>query len=172
MFSSSQNNRFSFGHDEHFVFDAVLLRGEAQTLERLFDRLVAEPKSSVVHRDKRSCIQFLERDDRLLGVHVHLAIERGFVRPNRQERDLDVVTFANFLESLEVSGVPAMKNRAAVCADDESAKTAMGVSEKARAPMMRRRQRDAQWTELNGLPFAELMDDVESEPMNQTSDAN
>src|SRR5256885_10869982 len=167
-----EDDRFAFGHDEHFVFDSMCARGCVQALEWFFHRLVTKAKGSVMHRHERLRIQLLECDDRLLGIHVHLAIERRFVRANRQERDLDIMAFADFLEALEIGGVAAMKNGAPVRTDDETTKAAMCVGEKTRAPMMRGRQRHAQRAELDCLPFAQLVDNVESQPVNQTPDAN
>ena len=172
MFSSLEDDRFSFGHDEDSVFDAMLARGGAQTLERFFNRLVTQSESSVVHRDERFRIQLLERDDSFFGIHMNFARERRIVSADRQKRDLDVVTFANFFEAFEVGGVAAMKNRSPIGADDETAEAAMSVSEKARAPMMRRRERDTQRAELDRLPFVKLVDNVESEPMNQSPNSD
>src|SRR5438270_7284205 len=135
-FPSSRNNRFAFGHDEHFVFDAVLLSRGAEPLERFVQRLVTDTKSAIMHRHEHLRVQLLERDHRLLRIHVHLAIERRLIRADRQKRDLDIMAFADFLKALEIGGVAAMKNRAAVRADDETTKAAMCVGEKTRAPMM------------------------------------
>ena len=56
-----KHDRFSFGHNQHFVFDAVNPRGFAQTLERFFERLVTEAKSAVVHRHESFSPEFRER---------------------------------------------------------------------------------------------------------------
>src|SRR5207245_8270645 len=80
--------------------------------------------------------------------------------------------FAEFLESLEISSVDAVKNGSTIGSDHKATEAAMGISKKARTPMMRRRERNAQRTELDRLPFIEFMNDVETESMDQTSDAN
>src|SRR5436853_4487964 len=125
-----------------------------------------------MHRDERLCFEFVECADCFFRIHVHFARERRIVSADRQKRDLDVVAFANLFESLEVSSVAAMKNGAPVCADDETAKAAMSICKKTRAPMMRRRKRNSERTELDRLPFIQFVHDVEPEPMDQTSDAD
>ena len=82
------------------------------------------------------------------------------------------MAFADFLESLEIRGVAAMKNRTTICADDKTAETAMRVGQKPRAPMVSRRQRNSQRPELDRLPFIELVNDIEAKPMNQPPHAN
>ncbi len=71
-----------------------------------------------------------------------------------------------FLESFEVSAVATVKNGAPVRADYETAKAAMSISKKARAPMMRGRKRDSERAELDRLPFIKFVHDIETEPMN------
>ena len=75
-------------------------------------------------------------------------------------------------ESFEVSAVAAVKNGAPVRADYETAKAAMSIRKKARAPMMRGSERNFERTELDRLPFIQLVHNVEPEPMDQTSDAD
>src|SRR5207302_9200670 len=48
----------------------------------------------------------------------------------------------------------------------------MSIGEKTRAPMMCGSQRNFQRTEADRLPFIKLVHDIESEPMNQTSDTD
>ena len=62
---------------------------------------------------------------RFLRIHVHFASARRVVGADRQERDLDLVALADFLEAREISAVAAMKNRAAIDLDDKPAKAAM-----------------------------------------------
>ena len=144
--------------------------GRAQALERFVKRLITETKRSVVHWDERFRVELVEGAHRFFGIHVNFARKRRIVSADRQKGDLDVVTFANFLEAFEVGGIAAMKNRAAIRADDETAEAAMSVGEKTRAPMMRRRERDAKRTELDCLPFVEFVHDIEPEPVDQTTD--
>src|SRR5207247_10665970 len=54
--------------------------------------------------------------------------------------------------------------------DDKAAEAAMSIGEKARAPMMRGRERDPERTELDRLPFIEFVHDIETEPVHQTPD--
>src|SRR5580704_574016 len=140
----SKDDRFSFGHNKDSVFDAVNARRFAQTLERFFERLVAKPKGSVMHRHQRFCVELVERAHRLLGIHMNFARERRVVGTDWQERYLDVVAFADFLKALEVGSVAAMKNRSPIRSNDKAAKAAMCVGEKPRAPVMRRSERHAQ----------------------------
>src|SRR4029077_10437614 len=120
-------------------------------------RLVAETEAAVMHRHQRLRFQLAERTHRFLRVHVRFARERRIVSADGQERDLDVVTFADFFKPLEVRSVAAVKNGSPIGSNDEAAKAAMRISEKARAPMMRRGKRHPQRPELNRLPFVQLM---------------
>jgi len=147
-------------------------RGLAQTLERFFERLVTEAKSAVVHRDESFRLEFRERLHGFFRVHMYFASKRRIVRTDWQERDLDVVAFADFFESLEIGGVSTMKNRPAIQAKNETAEAAMGVSQKTRSPMMRRCERNSKRTELDRLPFIELVHDVESQAVDQAPDAD
>ena len=169
---SLQHDRFSFGHDEDFVFDAMNASRFAQTLERFFQRLVTQTKTAVMHRHECLCFELVESAHRFFRIHVHFAREWRIVSADGQKRDLDVVAFANFFEALEISGIAAMKHGAPVRADYETAKAAMSIRKKARAPMMRRSERNFERTELDRLPFIQFVHNVEPEPMDQTSDAN
>ena len=60
-----------------------------------------------------------------------------------------VKPLADLLEALEISGVAAVKNRAPVRLDDESAEAAMRIVQHPRAPMMARRERDLQRPEFD-----------------------
>src|SRR6202011_5328177 len=146
--------------------------GLAQSLERFFERFVTKTEAAVMHRHESLRFEFIECAHRFFRIHVHFARERRIVGADRQQRDLDVVTFADFPEALEICGVAAMKNRSATSSDHEAAKAAMRVGKKARAPMMRRRERHAQRAELDRLPFVQLVDNVKPEPMDQTSNAD
>src|SRR5439155_24579493 len=96
------------------------------------------------------CFELIECAHRFFRIHVHFSRKRPTVSANGQERDLDVVAFADFLESFEVSAVAAGKNGAPVRADYETAKAAMSISKKARAPMKRGRKRDSGRGEIEG----------------------
>ena len=103
---------------------------------------------------------------------MYFARQRRIVSADGQERDLDVVAFADLFETFEIGSVAAMKYRSAIGSNDEPAKTAMRVGQKTRTPMMCRRQRHAQRPELNRLPFVKFVDNIESEAMDQTPHAN
>src|SRR5262249_60943283 len=96
---------------------------------------------------------------------MHFARKRRIVGADRQKRDLDVVTLADFLETFEVGGVAAMKNRGAVRANNKAAKATMSIRQKPRAPMMGRRERGARRTAPRRLPFVEMLQRVASGPM-------
>ena len=101
---------------------------------------------------------------------MYFARERRIVSADRQKRDFNVVALADFFESLEIRTVAAVKNGAPIRADDKAAEAAMSIGEKARAPMMRGRERDPERTELDRLPFIEFVHDIETEPVHQTPD--
>src|ERR1043166_2951066 len=124
-----------------------------------------------MHRDQRFRTQLDESLDRFLRVHVHLAARWWIVGADGQQRDVDLVTLADFFEAGKIGAVATMKHGPAIHADYESAEAAMTIGEKTRAPMMRRRQRHFQFVELDGLPFIELVHDVEAEPVDEIADA-
>src|SRR2546428_9085009 len=125
-----------------------------------------------MHGHERFCFELIECAHGFFRIHVHFARKRRIVSANGQERDLDVVAFADFLESFEVSAVAAVKNGAPVRADYETAKAAMSISKESRAPMMRRRERNSERAELDRLPFIKILHDIETKPRNQTAYAN
>jgi len=167
-----QDDRFSFGHDKHFVLNAVNAGGLAQTLKRFFERFVTQTEATVMHRDERLRFEFVERAHRFFRIHVHFARERRIISTDREKRDLDVVPLADFLKSFEVSSVAAVKNGSTIGSNDKAAKAAMCIGKEARAPMMSRRERNSERPELDRLPFTKFVHDVEPEPVDQTSDAN
>src|SRR5947207_4734969 len=137
-----QNNRRPFREEQHSIVDALRARRRHQTSGWFVERFVTETETAVVHRDQSSRAQFEKRLNGFLGIHVNLAAGRCVVPADRQERDLDIVAFADFLEAVEVSAIAAMKNRAAIHLDNEAAEDAVKTGEKRRAPMRTRRQRD------------------------------
>ena len=114
--------------------------GCEQSLRRLVERLEAEAESAVMHRDQSFGPEFEEGLDRFLWIHVNFAAGRRFVRANRKEGDVDLVTVPDFLKPGKVSAVAAVKNRASVRRDNKSAKIAMQIGEESRAPVMTRRE--------------------------------
>ena len=167
-----EHDWFSFGHDKNLVFDAVNAGGFAQTLERFFERLVTQTETAVMHRHERFRFELVESAHRFFRIHVHFAREWRIVSADGQKRDLDIVTLANFFEALEISGIAAMKHGAPIRADYETAKAAMSIRQKASAPMMRGSERNFERTQLDRLPFIQLVHNVESEPMDETAHAN
>src|ERR1043166_8996588 len=101
---------------------------------------------------------------------MNFARQRWIIRTDRQQRDVDLETVAEFFEAREVSGVSAVKNGAFAGADGEPAKAAVLIGQKAGAPMMGGRERNFERAEPNPLPFFEFMDDIKSEPMHQRSE--
>src|SRR5437660_11060025 len=130
-------DRFSLGHDNHLIFDAVDASRFAQTLERFFQRLVTQAKSAVMHRHERFRFELVESAHRFFRIHVHFARKWRIVSADGQKRDLDVVAFTDFFESFEISSVAVMKQGSPVRADYESAKATMSIRKKASTPMMR-----------------------------------
>src|SRR4051794_21506669 len=104
-------------------------------------------------------------------IHVDLASTWRIICADRQERDLDIVALADFLEAREISAVATMENRATVRFDNEAAKTAMQISQETGSPMMARCQGNFQPIERHALPVIELMHDVETEVVNERADA-
>ncbi len=80
-----------------------------------------------MHRDQSFGAEFLEGFHRLFWVHVNFAASGRLVSANWKQCDVDLVAFADFFESREISGVAAVKNRATVRRDDKSAKIAVQI---------------------------------------------
>src|ERR1700736_325235 len=131
-----QDDRFALGHDQDLVFNPVNAGGLAQTLERFFERFVAQTKTTVMHWDERLRFEFIECAHRFLRIHVHFARERRIIGADRQECDLDVVALTDFVESLEISSVAAVENGSTIGSDNKTAETAMCISKEARTPMV------------------------------------
>src|SRR5216684_2676753 len=109
-----------------------------------------------MHRNQRFCVEFGESTDCFFRIHVHFARQRRIVRTNWKQRDLDLVTLTNFLETGKVRTVATMKNRASVRGDNKPAETTMPIRQKTGAPMMTRRQGNFERAELDRLPFIKL----------------
>src|SRR5512133_1807860 len=104
--------------------------------------LKAEPKSSVMHRHQRFCAKLEKRLHGFFRIHVNFAAAWRFIGANRKQSDVDLVALANVLEPWKISAVAAVKNSAAVHVDNKSAKVAMQICKKSRAPMMTWRERN------------------------------
>src|SRR5664279_311688 len=109
-FSSSQNNRLTFGHDEHFILNALSPRSCLQTLEWLLHRFKAETEGPVMHRDQSFRAKLGKRSHCLFRIHVDLAAGRCVVSANRQQRDIDLITLADFSEAGKKRAIATMKN--------------------------------------------------------------
>src|SRR5256885_1351883 len=109
-----QNNRRPFREDQHLIVDALRPRRRHQTSGRFVERFVTETEAAVVHRDQSSRAQLEKRLNGFLGIHVDLAAGRCVVPADRQDRDLDIVAFARFLEAGAVSAIAALKNPPAI----------------------------------------------------------
>src|SRR5437762_3459230 len=125
--NSLEHHWCSFRQQENFLVDPTLTRRGHQTRRRFVERFVAEAKTAVMHRHESFRLQLEESLDRFLWIHVNLAAGGRIVSANGQERDLDVVALADFLEAVEVGAVATMKNAAAIHFDDETAKAAVQV---------------------------------------------
>ena len=146
--------------------------GFEQTLRWFMQRLKAEAKSSVVHRDQRPGAEFEKCLDRFLWIHVNFAASWRFVRTDRKQRNLYPVAIANLSKAGKVGAVAAVKNRAAVCRDDKSTEVAMQIRQKPCAPVMTRCERNFERTKLHCLPVIELVHDVEAEIVYQVTYAH
>src|SRR5437868_996431 len=165
-----QHHRCALGQEQNLVVDAPLPRRGYQTGGRFVERFIAEPKTPVMHGHQSFRLELEKRLNRFLRIHVDLASGWRVVTPDWQKRDLDVVALADFLEAFEVSAVAAMKNRASIHFNDESAKAAVQIGQKPRTPMGARGERNLDRPELDGLPVIQLVDDIESEIVDQIAD--
>ena len=89
------------------------------------ERLKPEAKSSVMHRYQSFSVKFEESFHGLFRIHVNFAAGWCLISADRKQGDVDLVALADFFEPGEISAVAAMKNRAAIHRDDESAEVAM-----------------------------------------------
>ena len=94
---------------------------------------------------------------------------RRVVAADREQRNLDVVTLADFLEAVEVGTVAAVKDGPAIDLDDKSAEAAVEIGQKSGTPVRARCQRDVDRAELHRLPVVELMHDVEAKVVHQVA---
>src|SRR5258708_38696552 len=94
------------------------------------------------------------------------------VGANRQKRDLDVMAFADFLEAGEIDAVAAVKNRATIRFDNETAEAAMQIGQKTGAPVMTRGQRNFQRIERHCLPVIQLVHDIKAEIVNEAANTH
>src|SRR4029453_1304798 len=109
--------------------------GFEQTLWWFMQRLKAEAKSSVVHRDQRPGAKLQKGLHRFFWIHVNFAAGWRFVRADRKQRNLNPVAIANLSKAGKVGAVAAVKNGAAVCRDHKSTEVAMKIRKKPSPPV-------------------------------------
>ena len=146
--------------------------GFEQTLRRFVQRFKAEAKSSVVHWDQSLGAELQKGLDRFFWIHVNFPASWRFVSTNGKQRYLDPIALTDFSETGKVGAIPAVKNGAAICRDDKSTEVAVQISQKPRAPVMTRCQRNFERAELDRLPVIELVHDVKTEIVHQVSYAH
>lgn len=146
--------------------------GFEQTLRRFVQRFKAEAKSSVVHRDQSLGAELQEGLDRFFWIHVNFPAGWRFVSTNGKQRNLDPIALTDFSETGKVGAIAAVKNGAAICRHDKSTEVAVQISQKPRAPVMTRCQRNFERAELDRLPVIELVHDVKTEIVHQVSYAH
>ena len=133
------NDWFAFGHDQHFVFDAMTSSSGLQSFERLIHWLIAKTKCSVMHRNHSSCAEFSEGADGFFRIHVNLSPGRSVISPDGEECDIDIVMFADLAKPREKCAVAAVKECSPFDFDSEAAKSSMEISQETRAPVITRR---------------------------------
>src|SRR5437764_1045490 len=106
-----------------------------------------------MHRDHCAGAKFGKSADRFLRVHVNFPSRRGVISADGQQRDIDVVMFADLAKTREKRAVATMEERSALNLDREPAKAAMEVGQKTRAPVITRGEGNLNRTELHSLPI-------------------
>src|SRR6266851_823119 len=172
MARRSENNRISFSHYEHFIFDAMCARTGEQALGRLVQRLEAETESSVMHRHQSFRAKFRECFHCLFRIHVHLATSRCVIGADRQQRDVDLVMLPDFPEAGKIRAVTAMENGTAPSLDHESAEAAMQISQEPRAPVITRRQGNLERSEFHRLPVIQFVHNLKPEIVHKIANAD
>jgi len=167
-----KNNRFALGHDEDTLLNPMRPGAGKQSFRRLMKRFKTEAKSSVMHGNQSFGAEFEKGSHRLFRIHVNFATTWRFIGADGKQGNVDLVAFADILESRKVSAVATMKNGAAIHRDDKPAKVAMQVCEKSRAPMVTGRKRNLERSEFNRLPVIKLVHNLKAEIVHQISDAN
>ena len=167
-----EHKRFALGHHEDLFLDVMGASGCDQSLRRFVKRFKAKRKSPVVHWNQSVCMQFKKCFHCFLWIHVNFAAGRRVVSANGKQCDVDPVAVADFLEPREISGVAAVKNRAAIRGDHKSAKVAVQIREETRSPVMTWSKRNFQRPEFNRLPVIQLMHNAETKVVHQISNAD
>jgi len=165
----SEYERVAFGHDADAFTDAHGFGGGDEAGGRFVEGFVTEAEGAVVHGDESFCAEIGEGANGILGVHVDFTSAGRIVGTDGQERDVDVETAADFGEAFEVCSVAAVKDGAAFGLDDEASEAAMGIVQKACAPVVAGGERDAQGAEFVGLPVVEFVDATEPEVVHKVS---
>src|ERR1700736_3592571 len=146
-------------------------RGRDQAFQRFVQWLVAQTKRPVMHRNQGFGVQLEKGTHCFFRIHVHLAAGRRVVGANRQKRDIYIVMFSDLAKSWEECGVAAVENCSAIDVHRKPTETAVQISEKSRAPMIARRERNLDWSQLHTLPVIQLVNNMETEIVYQITDA-
>jgi hypothetical protein len=92
-----------------------------------------------MHRDHHLGPELPKGLEGLLRIHVNVALCRRLIGSDGKKGDIDVRTPANFLETIEIGGVTAMKDRSPRILDEKTSKPPVTVVENAGTPVARRR---------------------------------
>lgn len=141
-----------------------------EALGRFVEGFVTEAEGAEMHWHESFCIELDEGIDRLLWVHVDIALCRGVVGSNGQEGNFHRQALADFREAFKIGAVPTMENRAPGILDMKSAESPVRVVQDTRAPVAGRRERDLERAEFIRLPVAQFLDMLEAETVNEAAD--
>jgi hypothetical protein len=137
---------------------------------RFVQWLVAKAEGSKMHRNHHLGAKFAKRLESLLGIHVDIALCWRLISSDGKQGEFDVGALANFLESLEVSGVAAVEYGASGVLDEKASESSMAVVEDSCSPVPRWGKGDLQSPVFKALPIPQLMNSIESQIMDKIAD--
>ena len=123
-----------------------------------------------MHRNHALCAKLEKGAHGFFRIHVHFASAGRIVGANGEQRDIDLVALANFAESIEVSGVAAMKDGATADLHHEAAEAAVRIVQDARTPVMTRGEGDANRPMLVAFPIVQFVHAAKPEIVNEITD--
>src|ERR1043166_5992548 len=114
-----------------------------------------------MHRNQSFGTQLQKSLHRLFRVHVNFTAGGRVISSDGKQSQLDIKAVADFFEAGEISGIAAVKNRAAVRSDHKSAEIPMQIRKEPGTPMATWRKRNLERAKLDCLPVIEFMHDAE-----------
>ena len=120
-----------------------------------------------MHWDHQAGAKILKSGESFFRIHVHVTSTRGLISTNRHERDIDLLTGPNLLESPEIGAVAAVKDRPLAGRHQKTPVIPVSVVAESGTPVVTRRMDNTQASMQALLPDLHFDHRVKTQPLAQ-----